>query len=207
MWSLLNETMPEEIRIHITGMIYNQAIGGTYSLVLTEDDGLNRRFSVLIGESEAQSIALKLNNTIPPRPLSHDLMLSIVKMLNARVIKVVIYNMKNDIFFSNIYLKQNDSIIIIDARTSDAVALAVRSDAPIYINADIMNTVGTTLDSTPDIQLKKESKQKEISLDNYNNLRLDRLSLDELNNLLDTAIADENYEIAANLRDEIEKRK
>ena len=90
--------MASEIKIHISGMIYNQSLGGTYSLVLSESDAPNRRFSVLIGEAEAQSIALKLNNTKPPRPLSHDLMNSIIRELKAKLQKVVIYKMENDIF-------------------------------------------------------------------------------------------------------------
>ncbi|VBB45651.1 conserved hypothetical protein [uncultured Paludibacter sp.] len=200
--------MAEEIRIHISGMIYNQAIGGTYSLVLSEDEGLQRRFSVLIGESEAQSIALKLNNTLPPRPLSHDLMVSIVKMLNAKLVKVVIYNMKNDIFYSNIYLMQNNSVIVIDARTSDAVALAVRSDAPIYINSDILDVVGTVLDAeTMKRTYPEKETEKNISLDNYSSSLLDVLTDEELQELLNLAINEERYEIAAEIRDEIEKRK
>lgn len=200
--------MQEEIRIHISGMVYNQSIGGTYSLVLTEDEGLQRRFSVLIGESEAQSIALKLNNTIPPRPLSHDLMVSIIKMLNAKVIKVVIYNMKNDIFYSNIYLMQNSSVIVIDARTSDAVALAVRGDVPIYINSDILDIVGTALDTESEsITHSSSKKQNDISLESYASISLNELTGDELKDLLDLAIGEERYEIAAEIRDEIEKRK
>ena len=96
--------MTHEIKLHISGMVYNQSLGGTYSLVLAEDTGQKRRFSVLIGEAEAQSIALKLNNAKSPRPLSHDLMNSIINMLEAKLTKVVIYDMVNDIFYSEIYL-------------------------------------------------------------------------------------------------------
>ncbi len=200
--------MSEEIRIHVSGMVYNQSIGGTYSLILSEDEGLQRRFSVLIGESEAQSIALKLNNTVPPRPLSHDLMVSIIKMLNAKVVKVVIYNMKSDIFYSNIYLMQNSSVIVIDARTSDAVALAVRSDVPIYINSDIIDIVGTIVNDETKISRKKEPKQTNTnSLENYSADLLDILTNKELQEFLEMAITEEKYEIAAEIRDEIEKRK
>ena len=200
--------MSEEIRIHVSGMVYNQSLGGTYSLVLSEDEGLQRRFSVLIGESEAQSIALKLNNTIPPRPLSHDLMVSLIRMLNAKVVKVVIYNMKNDIFYSNIYLLQNSSVIVIDARTSDAVALAVRCEVPIYINSEILEIVGTALDTEQPVKANVTSKEtKTNSLENYSSDFLDIYSEEELKNYLDMAIAEEKYEIAAEIRDEIEKRK
>ncbi|MGC3978904.1 MAG: DUF151 domain-containing protein [Paludibacteraceae bacterium] len=198
--------MSEEIRIHVSGMVYNQSLGGTYSLVLSEDEGLKRRFSVLIGESEAQSIALKLNNTVPPRPLSHDLMTSIIRMLNAKVVKVVIYNMKNEIFYSNIYLLQNSSIIVIDARTSDAVALAVRCDVPIYINSDILDVVGAVLeDDSKRVSPQKSNNTK--SLDDYTPDYLNAMSDEELQEFLEMAISEEKYEIAAEIRDEIEKRK
>lgn len=200
--------MSEEIRIHVSGMVYNQSLGGTYSLVLSEDEGLQRRFSVLIGESEAQSIALKLNNSTPPRPLSHDLMVSLIRMLNAKAVKVVIYNMKNDIFYSNIYLLQNSSVIVIDARTSDAVALAVRCEVPIYINSEILELVGTALDTEQPVKTTDTSKHtKTNSLENYSSDFLDIYSEEELKNYLDMAIAEEKYEIAAEIRDEIEKRK
>ena len=198
--------MALEIRLHIAGMIYNQSMGGTYSLVMSEDEGLKRRFSVLIGESEAQSIALKLNNAKSPRPLSHDLMNSIIRELNAKLVKVVIYELKNDIFYSEIYLIHQNRPIIIDARTSDAVALAVRSDAPIYIYSDILDIVGAAFDEE-----KTESDQpadsKTFSPEKMTRSDLEKIETEKLQGLLEAVIADEKYEIAAMIRDEIEKRK
>ena len=200
--------MADEIRIHITGMVYNQSMGGTYSLVLSEDKGKKRRFSVLIGESEAQSIALKLNNAHSPRPLSHDLMNSIIKKLNAHLFKVVIYDMVNDIFYAEIYLTQDEKTIIVDARTSDAVALAVRSDAPIFINSDILDIVGTIVDAEANEEdVVKQQKPSSISLDNLTDENLQNLSKDNLDKMLELALKEERYEIAALIRDAIEKRK
>lgn len=199
--------MANEIKIHISGMIFNQSLGGTYSLVFSEDAGLKRRFSVLIGESEAQSIALKLNNTKAPRPLSHDLMNSIIRELNARLVKVLIYEMINDIFYSEIYLVQGDKPIVIDARTSDAVALAVRSNAPIFINSDILDIVGAVIDVEEEAALRKESAEKAISLSDLTQEKIRFISLSRLQELLDQAIEEENYEMAAMLRDEIDLRK
>lgn len=200
--------MSEEIRIHIAGMVYNQSLGGTYSLVLAEDEGLQRRFSVLIGETEAQSIALKLNNTIPPRPLSHDLMQSLINMLNARLIKVVIYNMKNDVFHANIYLMQGSSVVVLDARTSDAVALAVRSEAPIYINSDILDVVGTVLDAETSTRTNpKQQHTKPLNLQDFPSADHDKLTDEELQELLDKAIEEEAYEIAVQIRNVMGKRK
>lgn len=198
--------MTNEIRLHISGMVYNQALGGTYSLVLTEDSGQKRRFSVLIGESEAQSIALKLNNAKSPRPLSHDLMNSIINMLEAKLLKVVIYDMVNDIFYSELYLLHAGKSIVVDARTSDAVALAVRSNAPIYINSDILDIVGTVIEPEADMDDKSEMPAS-VTLDNLTNDILTRLPEAKLQELLDQAIKEERYEMAAMIRDEMEYRK
>jgi len=198
--------MAIEIRIHIHGMIYNQSIAGTYSLVLAEDTGQKRRFSVLIGEAEAQSIALKLNNAKSPRPLSHDLMNSIISLLNAQVLKVVIYDMINDIFYSEIYLLQAGKTIVVDARTSDAVALAVRSDAPVFINSDILDIVGAVIDTDTSSEIP-EKKPASLNLNNLTTNILSQLTDEKLKSFLDQAIREERYEIAAIIRDEIENRK
>lgn len=198
--------MANEIKIHISGMIFNQSMGGTYSLVLSEDAGLKRRFSVLIGESEAQSIALKLNNTKSPRPLSHDLMNSIIRELNARLVKILIYEMVNDIFYSEIYLVQGDKPIVIDARTSDAVALAVRSNAPMYINSDILEIVGAVIGEEESSE-KQPAAEQNISLLDLTKDKIRYISLIRLQDLLDQAVEEERYEIAAMIRDEMDVRK
>ena len=198
--------MASEIRIHIAGMIYNQSLGGTYSLVLSEDGGQKRRFSVLIGESEAQSIALKLNNAKSPRPLSHDLMNSIIRELHAKVVKVVIYDLNNDIFYSEIYLIHDNKPVIIDARTSDAVALAVRCDAPIYIHSDILDIVGTAIDEEK-TETEQPIEEDLLRPENLNVTILKKIGTEKLKDLLEVAIEEERYEIAAMIRDEIEKRK
>ncbi len=188
-------------------MIYNQSLGGTYSLVLSESSGLNRRFSVLIGEAEAQSIALKLNNTKPPRPLSHDLMNTIVNELKAKLQKVVIYKMENDIFYSEIHLIQGETSVVIDSRTSDAIALAVRSNAPIYINSDILDIVGIVI-SDVELPAEKESTyEKDLSFKNLTKEKVRYVTLSTLQELLALAVEEEKYEIAEIIRDEIELRK
>lgn len=199
--------MGKEIKIHISGMIYNQSLGGTYSLVLSEDAGEKRRFSVLIGEAEAQSIALRLNNTKPPRPLSHDLMNTIIRELHAKVVKVVIYEMVNDIFYAEIYLLHGETPVVIDARTSDAVALAVRSNAPIFINSDILEIVGIVISDEDAPKAAEESPEKNLSLNDLTKEKIRYVSLGTLQELLDRAVEEENYEVAAMIRDEIDLRK
>ncbi|NLI71181.1 MAG: bifunctional nuclease family protein [Bacteroidales bacterium] len=198
--------MGKEIRIHIAGMIYNQSLTGTYSLVLKEEGGLNRRFSIMIGEAEAQSIALKLNNAKLPRPLSHDLMNSIIRELNAKLIKVVIHEMVNDIFHAEIYLMQGETPVVIDARTSDAIALAIRSDAPIFINSEILETVGIVINEEELRAHKQESAEQNLTLEDLTGEKLRYISLGTLQELLDQAVEEERYEIAAKIRDEIDLR-
>jgi len=193
----------DEIKLTITGLVYNQTIVGTYGLVLAEETG-NRRFSVMIGESEAQSIAMKINNKKPPRPLTHDLINNILIILGARLYKVLINKMVNDIFYSELYIDTGEKKIIVDARTSDAVALAVRSDCPIYIKAEIIDIVGTEIDSTNEQQ---KNNEEEVDAENLTSEEFDLLSLDDLNELLDMSLKEEKYELAVNIRDAIKRKK
>jgi Uncharacterized conserved protein len=195
--------MDSEIKLVITGLVYNQTIVGTYGLVMSEVDG-NRRFSVMIGEPEAQSIALKINNKKSPRPLTHDLIKNILTTFNAELQKVVIYDMVNDVFFSELHIKNGNEILIIDARTSDAVALAVRSDCPIYIKSEILDIVGT------EIEPSLETEEKDTLPENTDELTLedlDLLSVDALEELLEIALQEEKYELAVNIRDAIKRKK
>lgn len=193
--------MDSDIKLTITGLVYNQTVVGTYGLVLSEETG-NRRFSVMIGEPEAQSIALKMNNKKSPRPLTHDLMKNLLNVLDAELQKVLIYDMINDVFFSELYITSDNKTLIVDARTSDAVALAVRSDCPIFIKSEILDIVGTEVDVTTQ---NKEEKNK-IEIDDLKDDDLKNLSLPELKNLLELAVEDEKYELAVSIRDAIKSK-
>jgi len=195
--------MNSEIKLTIAGLVYNQTVAGTYGLVLSEVEG-NRRFSVMIGEPEAQSIALKMNNKKSPRPLTHDLIKSILNSFEADLQKVLIYDMVNDVFYSELHIIKEEKLLIIDARTSDAVALAVRSDCPIYIKSEILDIVGTEVEVSP------SSESKEIIPENYEVLSdedLDLLTEETLEEMLELAITNENYESAVKIRDAIKKKK
>jgi len=193
--------MDSDIKLTITGLVYNQTVVGTYGLVLSEENG-NRRFSVMIGEPEAQSIALKMNNKKSPRPLTHDLMKNLLNVLDAELQKVLIYDMINDVFFSELYITSDNKTLIVDARTSDAVALAVRSDCPIFIKSEILDIVGTEVDVTTQ---NKEEKNK-IEIDDLKDEDLKNLSLPEPENLLELAVEDEKYELAVSIRDAIKSK-
>ena len=195
--------METEIKLTITGLVYNQTVIGTYGLVLSEEVG-SRRFSVMIGEPEAQSIALKMNKKKSPRPLTHDLIKSLLNLFEANLQKVLIYDMINDVFYSELHIVKDDKLIVVDARTSDAVALAVRADCPIFIKSEILELVGTEVETETQAQ-KQEPTQ--IGLDDLTIEDLELLPLDALDELLELALREEKYELAVNLRDAIQRRK
>ena len=191
-----------EIKLTITGLVYNQTVVGTYGLVLSEENG-NRRFSVMIGEPEAQSIALKMNNKKSPRPLTHDLINSILNSFDAVLQKVVIYDMVNDVFFSELHIVKEDIPFVIDARTSDAVALAVRSDCPIFIKSEILEIVGT------EVEPPEPEEPKTVLPENNEDLSdddLDLLTVETLEGMLDMALSNEKYELAVTIRDAIKRK-
>jgi len=194
--------MDSDIKLTITGLVYNQTVVGTYGLVLSEEFG-NRRFSVMIGEPEAQSIALKMNNKKSPRPLTHDLIKSILNSFDAELQKVLIYDMVNDVFYSELHILKDDKILIVDARTSDAVALAVRSDCPIYIKSEILDIVGTEVEPTPQVDTKVISPENNEDLTDED---LDLLSLGSLEEMLQLAVKNEKYELAVTIRDAIKRK-
>lgn len=194
--------MDAEIKLTITGLVYNQTVVGTYGLVMSETEG-NRRFSVMIGEPEAQSIALKLNGKKPPRPLTHDLIFNLLNLYGSKLEKVLIYNMVNDVFYSELHIKNGENSFVLDARTSDAVALAVRSDSPIYIKSEIIDIVGTVIDSEPEADVFDKD---EVDAEELTNDELDLLSLEDLNEILNMAVKEEKYELAVNIRDAIKRK-
>lgn len=197
--------MNSEIRLSIIGLVYNQTVIGTYGLVMSELDG-NRRFSVMIGEPEAQSIALKLNNKKSPRPLTHDLIFNLLNLFDSKLEKVLIYNMVNDVFYSELHIKKENQSYILDARTSDAVALAVRTDTPIYINSDILDIVGTVIDTSENKNPEEDEEDEGVNAEDMSNEELDLLSVNDLEELLDMAVKEEKYELAVKIRDAIKRK-
>ena len=189
--------MTTEIRLEIVGLMANQPIQGTYGLVLQEAGG-NRRFSVLIGESEAQSITLKLRHKRLPRPLTHELVNNMLLTLGYELEKVLLYALVNDIFYAELHIKGYDgSACTVDARTSDAVALAMQAECPIYIKAEILDLVATEV---------SPRKQPE-TLDEVEDAAPDELKLLDrhaLERLLQQAVEEERYELAAKLKKAME---
>lgn len=197
--------MKSEIKIKVAGLVYNQSVVGTYGLVLSEESG-SRRFSVMIGEPEAQSIALKMNQKKSPRPLTHDLILNILSVFGVKIEKVLIYDMINDVFYSELHLKKGETSMVVDARTSDAIALAVRSDCEIYIKEEIMNIVGMDIEVENTDESQKETSGS-VDAEQLTQEELELLSLEDLEELLNLAVTEEKYELAVHLRDVIKKKK
>lgn len=192
--------MDNKIRLQVVNISNSHAQIGAYAMLLREVDG-ERQLPIIIGPAEAQSTALYLKGIKTPRPLTHDLFITSLTVLGVTLLRILIYKAKEGIFFSYIYLKKGDEIIRIDSRTSDAVALAVRADCPILIYESILDQEcihmseegGMSKNPMGDDDLEVEAESTGSTT----------LSLEEE---LDQAIRDENYELAAQIRDQIKLR-
>lgn len=200
------------IKLTIKGISYSQTQSGAYALVLSEMEG-NRTLPIIIGAFEAQSIAIALEKEIrPPRPLTHDLFKTFSDRFSIQVNEVIIHKLVDGVFFSSLICEKDGKEETIDTRTSDAIAIAVRFQAPIYTYENILDKAGVFLKVEEELGLNDPAETYEVSLDTDDFLNTDKdssfskLSLTELNKQLDQAVSDENYELAAKIRDEISKR-
>lgn len=191
-----------KIELEILGLSTSQAQSGSFALVLGEING-NRRLPIIIGMFEAQAIAIEIEKIRPNRPLTHDLFKELALKTQMEVVEVQITDLKEGVFFSKIIVKTVlGETIELDARPSDAIAICLRFNAPIYTVELVMSEAGIILgddDEFDDEQLEEESETS-------NKNDLSNLPLDELKFQLDKAIEDEDYELAAKLRDELSKR-
>ncbi len=188
-----------KVRLNVLGLSYSQTQSGAYALVLAEENG-KRRIPVIIGSSEAQSIAIQLEGMTPLRPLTHDLFLSFASAFNVAVLEVNIHKLEEGIFYSEMICSNGAKRVRLDARTSDAVALALRFNCPIYTTEEILLKAGIILESDEESTNEEETTSQKS--DSYS-----EMSLDELKERLQTAIKIENYEEASKIRDEINSRK
>jgi len=199
-----------KIKLNILGLSYSQTQSGAYALVLAEEEG-ERRIPIIIGAVEAQSIAIKLEGLEPPRPLTHDLFLNFARAFKIDILEVVIYKLDEGIFYSELVCLYNDEVVRIDSRTSDAVSLALRFNCPIFTFEDIMEKAGIVLDfgdqdENQPFEEKEKQEDKKTSAKKPKSA-LENKPLEELNELLKEAVAQENYEKASEIRDEIKRRK
>jgi bifunctional DNase/RNase len=192
------------VKLDIKGISYSQTQSGAYALVLSEVEG-ERTLPIIIGAFEAQSIAIALEKEIkPPRPLTHDLFRDFADCFDINIIQVTIYKLVDGVFFSNLICEREGQEHTIDARTSDAIALATRFNAPIYTYESILDQAGIYLEiNTEDIVSATEAPEGEVVVDSATK---SDFSLKELHQKLNKAVAQENYEMAAKFRDEISNR-
>ncbi len=193
----------KRIKLKVLGISYSQTQSGAYALVLIEENG-ERRIPIIIGGFEAQSIVIKLENLDPPRPLTHDLFKSFADSFEISVIEVFIYKLEEGVFFSKLVCSNGDKEFSIDSRTSDAVALSLRFNCPIYITDEILEKAGIAV--PPGTQEERPAKGNE-SVFEPEVTRYGSYSDEELYKMIDEAVKTEDYERAAAIRDEIDKRK
>lgn len=194
--------MSEKVKLNIIGLTTGHSQKNSYTLILGEEDG-ELKLPVVIGSYEAQSIALVIENITPHRPLTHDLMQSMLEEFNIALDEVIIYKLSEGVFYAKLICVQGDMQLEIDSRTSDAIALALRFEAPIYTYRDIMEDAGIVLESS---ELDEPERQNEPEED-IKTPGFKEMSAEELEKELDRAIQVEDYDRAALLRDEINSRK
>ncbi len=203
------------VRLNIKGISYSQTQNGAYALILSEEDG-DRKLPIVIGAFEAQSIAIALEKEIkPPRPLTHDLFKNFSDRFGIIIKQVIIHKLVDGVFYSSIICERDQIEEIIDARTSDAIALALRFKAPIFTYKNILDKAGIYLkasDKEESVSHKEEAVIEDLMAGDEREVvkvvseDFSKHSLKELNTMLDEAVSQEDYEKAAAIRDEISKR-
>lgn len=193
----------EKIKLEIVGLSYSQTQSGAYALVLGESGG-KRRLPIIIGGFEAQAIAIELEKMTPTRPLTHDLFKNFAESFEINIEEVVVYNLVEGIFYSKLICKHNGNTIEIDARTSDAIALAVRFNCNIYTFENILGSAGILLDEEGEFA---EAEMEETAVAPISEgEEYTAFSDEDLELKLQEAIDNEDYEGASKIRDELNKR-
>ncbi len=207
------------IKLEIHGISYSENLSGAFALVLNESKG-QRKLPVVIGGFEAQAIALALQKNIKTsRPLTHELFKGFADKFEIKLKKVIIHKLVDGVFFSNMVCEKDGDTVIVDSRTSDAIAMALRFNAPVFTYDSILNEVGFESDfkydkkidfteADPFLNLEKNDDEslKEINF-NSDNIKLENISLVKLKQMLDKSLTKEDYEFSAKIRDEIKSRK
>lgn len=192
----------DKVKLEIVGLSYSQTQSGAYALVLAESGG-KRRLPIIIGGFEAQAIAIELEKMVPTRPLTHDLFKNFAQTFGIVVKEIVIYNLIEGIFYSKLICEKDGAISEIDARTSDAIAIGVRFNCPVYTFENILASAGILLDDDSLEQDDFDFDEKETEEPSTS---LKSISISDLENQLNDAINNEDYELASKLRDEINRR-
>lgn len=197
-----NRKKMEKLRLEIMGMSYSQSQSGAYALILGEVDG-KRKLPIIIGGFEAQAIAIELEKMKPARPLTHDLLKRVADAYGIRVNEVIINKFFEGVFYAQLICDNGKQLVEIDSRTSDAVALAIRFNCPIYTFESIMSQAGIVVQ---DKDQKEEKEQAEEWFNPKEENPYERQSIEELQEMILKAVENEDYEKASKIRDEIKRR-
>ena len=207
------------IKLEIHGISYSENLSGAFALVLNESKG-QRKLPVVIGGFEAQAIALALQKNIKTsRPLTHELFKGFADKFEIKLKKVIIHKLVDGVFFSNMVCEKDGETVSIDSRTSDAIAMALRFNAPVFTYESILNEVGfesdfkydkkidiNEVDPFNNLEKDDDESLKEINFSSED-VKLENISLIKLKEMLDMSLAKEDYEFSAKIRDEIKSRK
>lgn len=203
--------MSNRIRLKVLGLSYSQLQSGAYALLLSEDPGPHK-IPIVIGAAEAQSIAIRIEGITPLRPLTHDLFAGFTHAFGIRLLEVFIYKFEDGIFYSELSFTDGSRTVQLDARTSDAVAIAMRTHAPIYTTREVIDTTGFIISdndisdngSTESDESGSISEATDISV--FTEPRLENYTVDELQRTLDQLTEDENYEEAARVNEILQNK-
>lgn len=198
--------MDEKIQLEISGLSYSQTQTGAYALVLSEVDG-HRSLPIIIGNFEAQAIAIELEQMKPSRPLTHDVFKAFADEFNIGLLEVIIYNLVEGVFYAKLICSgPSGETVEIDARTSDAIAFAVRFKCPVYTHEFILKSAGVIIDEDEGIRASEEETNEEAPKKKKKKDDLSSKSKEDLQSMLRDAIDKEDYENASKIRDELNKR-
>lgn len=207
------------IRLSVLGISYSQIQTGAYALILAQVDG-PYRIPVVIGAAEAQSIALRLESIVPPRPMTHDLFVSFAHAFGVKLKEVFIYKFEDGIFSSELTFTDGDRTVVIDSRTSDAIAIAMRTHAPIYTTPEILDETGFLMEQHEDTEDADEDDTTAENEDGVRRVsgfdlpadveeepRYEKYTVEELERTLQRLIDNENYEEAARVAEILRNKK
>ena len=194
-------------KIELRVMAINRSVTQTsnYALVLGEVNG-PRRLPVIIGNTEAQAIAIAIEGMVGPRPMTHDLFKNTLETLRTRLREIIITDLREGIFFARLVLDRDGEIIEVDSRTSDALALATRFECPIYTYNNILESAGIVLEGEEE-EYDNSNELEPVGDDATGDQKLSRMNIKDLNSHLEQMLEEENYEEAARIRDELQQRK
>jgi len=206
--------MSDKVRLHVKGLTYSERPTGAYALLL-ESEGDKRKLPIVIGAFEAQSIAIALDKmTRPPRPMTHDLFASVMESHHIKLTEVLIRDLQDGVFYAVLVFAKGDDVRMTDARPSDAIALALRADCPIYAHQSVMDKASMAESEAKVAAANPDESPEEVAMDSEESAletaetqrALSQASPETLKDLLHRALEHEDYELAARIRDELNKR-